>query len=107
MSPDEKIQFVSMQTDIQAIKQDLHGMDRKLDKVMTALMGSDVANDGGLVKRIQELEDQHEDILKKLSKIEIEKTKIELYQKILWAVAGSGAAIAFQLIASYLIKIKS
>lgn len=90
-----------MQTDIQSIKTEISRMDKKMDKVMVALMGSDLAKDGGLISRIAELEDDNEALRRELDAVKVTNQKIELYQKIIWALGGSIASGVF----GYILKL--
>ncbi len=104
MSPEEKTQFVSMQKDIHDIKQKVDGMGGNLEKVLGALMGNDLAKDGGLIARITELEDQYEGIRKELETVKAEKAKSEWYLKLLWTAAGFISAAIFQFVLGHILK---
>jgi hypothetical protein len=104
MSPEEKTQFVSMQKDIHDIKKKVDGMGGNLEKVLGALMGNDLAKDGGLIARITELEEQNEEILKELETIKSDRAKTEWYLKLLWTASGFIAAAIFQFILDHILK---
>lgn len=81
-----------MQQDIQQIKE-------KVDKLFTALMGSEVTEDGGLVGRVKELEQENHSLHEKITQIENANTKSELYIKIIWALCGTiGSGIFFYVL---------
>lgn len=103
---EQEAQISQMQTDIHEIKQ-------KIDDLFTALMGSKVAKDGGLVGRIVELEKENS-----LLREEIQKNRKELQQNldeltkkaeksnwmigVLWVGAGAGLAMLVSFLLSLL-----
>lgn len=87
MTDEEKKRFLSME-------QDIHSIKNKMDKIHAALVGSELTNDGGLVKRIIELEGRAEKLETKLDEQDKKTIKIELYQKIMWtSIGGVGMAV--------------
>ena len=67
----------------------------KVDKMYDALMGNSISKDGGLVKRIEVLEETDYEILEKIASIEKKSIKMEVYQKIMWSCIGGTVGIAF------------
>lgn len=74
-------------------------MAKKVDKIYFALMGSDITQDGGLVKRVIEMEleqiELRRDIEKwkdayeeKLDVVIATQTKMRIYISLLWTAAG-------------------
>lgn len=87
MTDVEKQQFQLMQKDIKAIEE-------TLKEVKRALVGDDIAKDGGLVKRINELEDE-------LEKLKLSFIKNDIYLRWIWALAGFAGSALF----SYVLKL--
>lgn len=99
MTPEQNTQFVAMQTDVQVIKTQLSEQSIKIEKMLIALLGSDLTQDGGLVRRINELEQEKDRLCEELEDIKARSSKLEFHQKIMWGVGGfSLAAIVSQLI---------
>lgn len=68
-----------------------------LEDVLTALNGSSITKKGGLVSRLDFLED-------KVEKIEKRTDKTEFYQKLLWIAAGFVTMGVFQEILKRIFK---
>lgn len=73
---------------ITQLQTDIKDMKGKVDTMFFALMGNEIAKDGGLVGRIETLETVHEKIDERMTKIETTHTKLEVYQKVMWVFAG-------------------
>lgn len=87
MTEEEKKRFISME-------QDIHEIKLGMKDISTALLGSPLTKDGGLVKRIVELELKAEILESKIEEQDKKTTKIELYQKIMWtSIGGVGMAV--------------
>jgi hypothetical protein len=93
-----------MQKDIHDIKKKVDGMGTNLEKVLGALMGNDLAKDGGLIARITELEEQNESILKELESLKADRAKKDWYLNLLWTAAGFIAAAIFQFVLEHILK---
>lgn len=66
--------------------EDVAAMKQQLTEVYTALVGNNIGNDGGIVKRLSSMESRLESMEKK-------QTIIGVQFKILWA--GAGAIVMF------------
>jgi hypothetical protein len=87
MTDEEKKRFISMEKDIHEIKVGMKD-------ISMALLGSPLTKDGGLVKRIIELEGIVEQLEGKINEQEKKTSKLEQYQKIMWtSIGGVGMAI--------------
>lgn len=76
------------------MQNDLKDVREKVDKMFYALMGNDLTNDGGLIKRIIELEEENLKLRKEMQDMRLDATKAGLYIKIIWGMAGAlGASI--------------
>lgn len=89
MTNEEKNQMLDMQSDISSIKKDIHNFNQKFDKLFTALLGSEIGKDGGLVGRIDDLEKQVEKLVTENNELKKENTKRDLYLNIIWAIGGA------------------
>lgn len=97
MTEEEKKRFLAME-------QDIHSIKNKMDKILVALMGSDLSKDGGLVGRILDLEKNQESLEKEIAQIKKEKVKTELYVKVIWALIGAFGSGIFSYILTLLFK---
>ncbi|MDH7463987.1 hypothetical protein QEG73_21980 [Chitinophagaceae bacterium 26-R-25] len=90
--------------EIEHLEMKFNEVGQKVDKMYIALLGSDLTNDGGLVGRINGLEDEVEELRKQIEeevdaleneikKIKEASIKSELYVKILWGVGGAIALL--------------
>lgn len=92
MNEEEKIQFRKMNEDIKAIKEDVSKVGGQVREMYTALMGSEIGKDGGLVKRIVGLEEENIELRKEIQEMKMEAAKAGLYIKIIWGMAGALAS---------------
>jgi len=104
MTDEEKRQFTHMQTDIESIKISMTSMGNQVDKMYLALMGSDIAKDGGLVRRIEDLEKNVEEIKTDLTVIKADASKSRWHVNVMWGASGAVAMALFSLLLSYLFK---
>lgn len=104
MNEDEKRQFTHMQTDIEQIKQNVTGQGIKVDKMYFALMGSDLANDGGLVGRIKDLEGENKQLREELEKIKTNAIKSDMYLKWIWALVSAFLTGIFMYTLAFVFK---
>lgn len=68
-----------------------------VEDILTALNGSSITKRGGLVARLDTLEE-------KVDRIEKRTDKVEMYQKLLWAAAGFVSMGVFQEILKRIFK---
>lgn len=77
-----------LKNEMQGMQDRIKGIENKMDKLYLALMGSDLTNDGGLVKRIIDLEVEVEKLKTEVEKDRKARIKTEVYVYFLWAVGG-------------------
>jgi len=104
MTDDEKRQFTHMQVDIEQIKISMADQGNKIDKMYLALMGSEIAKDGGLVGRIEELETNFKEIRQDLIEIKADASKNRWHVNVMWGASGAVVMALFSLLLSYLFK---
>lgn len=79
-------------------------MQEKVDKMYFALMGNELARDGGLVGRIEELEETDKNILKELQELKGKNIGFEIYQKIMWSMVGGVVALVFSYVVNLMFE---
>ena len=104
MNDQEKIQFTHMQTDIETIKHQMTIQGSQLDKMYYAIMGSELARDGGLVGRIEDLEKDTKDIKDTLIEIKADASKNRWHVNVMWGASGAVIMALFSLFLSYIFK---
>jgi hypothetical protein len=104
MTDEEKRQFTHMQTDIESIKISMTSMGNQVDKMYFALMGNEIAKDGGLVRRIEVLENDVHEIKDQLTGIQADASKSRWHVNVMWGASGAVAMALFSLLLSYLFK---
>jgi hypothetical protein len=82
---------------IQLLQTDMKDMKGKVDKMYFALMGNELARDGGLVGRIEKVEATVE-------KLEKAALKFAIHQRIMWSCLGAAAGIVFTYIVQTILK---
>ncbi len=97
MTPDERNQFMLMQKDIEHIS-------NKVDELLIALKGSDLSKDGGLIGRIQQLEEENDLLRKEVELIKSSNTKTEMYVKIIWTLVGAFGSGIFMYVLNLIFK---
>jgi hypothetical protein len=78
----------NLDQDITAIKNNLSAFGMKLEMVYAALVGNEIAKDGGLVADIAGQQRQISRLKERIEKVEKNETRKHVYINILWAVAG-------------------
>ena len=84
----ESQQVQVTQEDIRIIKHDVSKLSTTLEKVHTAIVGSELGKDGGLVQRVVEVEIEAISLSERIKIIENEKIKSDVYKKITFFLAG-------------------
>lgn len=74
--------------DIHMIKNTLTKLNLRLSVVYAALVGNEIAQDGGLVKDIKDIENEMAELTKKVMVIEKSEAKRAVYIKIIWGMVG-------------------
>lgn len=80
---------------------DLSKMTEKVDEMYFALMGNKLAKDGGLVKRIENLEQNLEEVETNIETLVKKNVGFEVYQKVIWGAVGTIIGLIF----SYVIQV--
>ena len=104
MTHEEKQQMTTMQKDITEIKTEIHSFKGKFDELYTALMGSTIGRDGGLVGRIGELETEVEILKKENFELKKDNTKRDLYLNIIWGLGGNILTTIGIFVINYILK---
>jgi glucose-6-phosphate isomerase len=103
-----RYQVTVTQKDIRDIKKEVADLSNKVNDVHTAIIGSPLAKDGGMVQRLEDCEKEVETVKDKLEAFEKElqerTLKSELYIKIIWGMGGSIAAGLFTSLLYYIFK---
>lgn len=92
------------QQDIQQIKEQVSDLSGKLNEVHTALVGSNMAKDGGLIQRVIDGETELADLKKRIETIEFEKGQDRFYIKVIWGLGGTLIAFIFAFILKLIFK---
>lgn len=104
MNDDEKKQFTVMQSDIEQIKLRMTSLGSQMDKMYFALMGNEIAQDGGLVRRIVDLETDVKEIKEQLIEINADASKNRWHVNVMWGAGGAVIMALFSLFLSYIFK---
>jgi len=70
-------------------KRQLEDVSSKVSMMFYALMGNDLTKDGGLIRRIDEIEHRLVETDKKILKIAQQQEKSRIYVNLIWAAAGA------------------
>lgn len=89
---------------IHQMQEDIRGIKNKLDQLFTALMGSEIAKDGGLVSRLERLEDENEKLRGKIEDMEKNTVKSDTRLNIIWALIGFVGASLGGFLINYITK---
>lgn len=92
------------QRDIQQIKTEVTNLSSKLTEVHTALVGSNMAKDGGLIQRVIDSENEVAALKKRVEIIEFEKKQDRFYIKVIWGLGGTLIAFIFAFILKLIFK---
>lgn len=94
----------SHQNELLQIRTDMKDMKGKVDEMYNALMGNRITKDGGLVGRIEDLEKSDEKLDGRVSKLEDNHIRLQVYQRIMWTSVGFVAASIFSYILTLIFK---
>lgn len=86
------------------LKTDVEEMSSKIDDLHNALMGNKLVQDGGLIGRIIELEKDNELLTTRVEILEKEKSKSDIYIRIMWGLGGMAATGCIGYILSLIFK---
>lgn len=94
---EDRYQVVTTQKDIRDIKKEVADLSNKLADVHTAIIGSPLAKDGGMVQRLADNENSVSEISRRLDALELGLKQKEFYVRVIWGliafVIGSGVTI--------------
>lgn len=77
-----------IQHDINLIKNNLSTFGLKLSLVYDALVGNEIAKDGGLVEEIKKMKEFNRSLSSRVSKVERDQTRKQLYINIIYGAVG-------------------
>lgn len=86
------------------MEKDIHAIKQRMEEISVALLGSNLTKDGGLVKRIAELELRSEELEEKIREHEKKTARMEIYQKIMWTCTGGAAVLLVKFILEIILK---
>jgi hypothetical protein len=89
MDPAEKQQFLTMQQDINVVKQDVAEIGKKVDKLLMYVVGDENSRETSMLARIRDLEKQLEEQDKKYVELKEDRNKDSIYIKIMWSLVGA------------------
>lgn len=92
------------QQDIQQIKSQVSNLSEKLTEVHTALVGSNMARDGGLIQRVIDSESEVAALKKRIDDIESKNDRTEFHVKIIWLLGGTTLALIFTYVLKLIFK---
>jgi hypothetical protein len=86
------------------IKEEIQNINKKVDKMYYALMGSEITKDGGLIARIVKSETSIDILKDEIELLKNRNTKFEVYQRIMWSSLGGVVSMVFAYVINLLIK---
>ena len=89
---------------IRLMKLDVIEIKSGLVDIKTALLGSPLTQDGGLIKRVFENESRMDKLTIRVSEIERREDKQNVYIKILWTIGGTALVLLAGAIVTHYIK---
>lgn len=75
--------------EIQALRDEIHDLTEKVEELYIALIGSKLTKDGGVIKRVDLLESDFDNMKIEIETLKKKNFKLEFYQKIAWVLGGS------------------
>lgn len=73
------------------LEKEIHSIGDKVDEMYIALLGSPLTKDGGLIKRVADLEETVSSFEEDFEKLKMNNYKISVYQRWIWGLGCSGA----------------
>jgi hypothetical protein len=101
---ESKVQTEYTQHDIREIRMNVDELKKTLNEVHSALVGNDLAKDGGLVQRIVNSEQEVLKLSDRLTEVEKQNTKAGVYLRIIWGLSGCVASAILIAIINHLTK---
>lgn len=89
---------------IRLMKLDVDEIKSGLGEIKSALLGSALTQDGGLIKRVIENESRMDKLTIRVSEIERKESEQHVYIKILWTIAGTVLVVLAGAVATHYIK---
>lgn len=71
------------------LEKEIHSIGDKVDEMYIALLGSPLTKDGGLIKRVADLEETVESIRLDIEKVKANSFKINFQQRLIWGLGSS------------------
>jgi len=90
--------------DIRQMKKDISDFGQKLDTIYYALVGNELAQDGGLIRRVADLEMQKAALAERVDILEKAALKASVRLHIIWGLGGAILAIVFSVIVDHVLK---
>jgi hypothetical protein len=81
--------------ELQQLREDLHIIKEKVDRLYLAFVGNDLTQDGGVVKRVSDLEEDVALLKEHYDESSKKDFKILFYLRIVWILVGG---LGFELI---------
>ncbi len=90
--------------DIEAVRQEFELISERVTEIHVALMGSTLSRDGGMIKRLADLEEDAEDIRLTVEAIARKNMKNNFYIHIIFAIGGALLMSIYNQIIAHLFK---
>lgn len=87
-----------MKSDLRGMGSKVESMEEKVDKMFHAMMGSDLLQDGGLIRTVIDLKTENKELKARIDKIESNREKTKIYINLLWLSAGAFVQYLIQTI---------
>jgi len=94
----------TVKREIEQFNTKLSEMNAKFDRVYYALVGNDLAQDGGIIGRVVVLEKEIEIANEQIEKLKADAAKNAQQVKILWSVGGAAVMLIAKALMDYLFK---
>lgn len=104
MNPKEISSMELISQEVAEMKRDLGEMKSKVSEMYHSLIGNTLAKDGGIIRRIERLEQRADQIDEDVDRIGQRSSKLEIYQKILWGAVGFAASSIFVYVLQLIFK---
>ena len=95
---------VNLEQDINAIKNNLSAFGMKLEMVYAALVGNEIAKDGGIVADIMHQREQIKELAERVQKVEERESKRQVYVRIIYACVAMIVTLVGTYIFNHLFK---
>ena len=94
------------QGDIREIKRDVTQLTTKINDIHVAFVGSPLAKDGGIMKRIEDLEVGVKENRKAIETFEMNNKERMFYTKWIWGIGGALALALITIVLQYIFHVK-